>query len=51
MPKVSLYKMDGTEAGQIELSDAVFGAEVNKRLCTRLWWRSWLHGVRARTAP
>ena len=30
MPKVSLYKMDGTEAGQIELSDAVFGAEVNE---------------------
>jgi large subunit ribosomal protein L4 len=30
MPKVSLYKMDGTEAGQIELSEAVFGAEVNE---------------------
>jgi large subunit ribosomal protein L4 len=30
MPKVSLYKTDGTEAGQIELSDAVFGAEVNE---------------------
>ena len=30
MPKVSLYKTDGTEAGQIELSDVVFGAEVNE---------------------
>jgi large subunit ribosomal protein L4 len=30
MPKVSLYKKDGTEAGQIELNDAVFGAEVNE---------------------
>ncbi len=30
MPKVSLYKKDGTEAGQIELSEAVFGAEVNE---------------------
>ncbi len=30
MPKVSLYKKDGTEAGQIELNDVVFGAEVNE---------------------
>lgn len=30
MPKVSLYKKDGTKAGQIELNDAVFGAEVNE---------------------
>ena len=30
MPKVSLYKKDGTEAGQIELNDAVFGAAINE---------------------
>ena len=30
MPKVSLYKKDGSEAGQIELNEAVFGAEVNE---------------------
>ncbi len=30
MPQVSLYKKDGTQAGQIELSEAVFGAEVNE---------------------
>lgn len=29
MPKVALYKMDGTTAGDIQLSDAVFGADVN----------------------
>lgn len=30
MPKAVLYKMDGSTAGEIELSDAVFGQEVNK---------------------
>ncbi len=30
MPKVSVYKTDGSEAGQIELSDDVFGAKVNE---------------------
>ncbi len=29
MPKVSLYNMDGTEAGKIELSDGIFGIDVN----------------------
>lgn len=29
MPKVAMYKMDGTQAGEIELSDAVFGIEPN----------------------
>lgn len=29
MPKVDLYKMDGSQAGTIELSDVVFGQEVN----------------------
>ena len=30
MPKTDLYKMDGSKAGEITLSDAVFGQEVNK---------------------
>lgn len=30
MPKVSVYKTDGTEAGNITLSDDVFGVEVNE---------------------
>ena len=30
MPKVNLYKMDGSVAGEIELSDAIFGQKINK---------------------
>lgn len=30
MPNVSVYKTDGTQAGTIELSDAVFGIEINE---------------------
>ena len=30
MPKLDLYKMDGTVAGKIELSDEVFGVEINQ---------------------
>lgn len=30
MPKVDLYNMDGKVVGDIELSDNIFGAEVNK---------------------
>jgi len=29
MAKVAVYKMDGTQNGEIELNDSVFGAEVN----------------------
>lgn len=29
MPKVTLYKQDGTQAGDIELADAIFGIEPN----------------------
>jgi large subunit ribosomal protein L4 len=32
MPKVALYHMDGSVAGDIELTDEVFGAEINKEL-------------------
>ncbi len=30
MPRTDVYKMDGSRAGEITLSDAVFGQEVNK---------------------
>lgn len=30
MPKVSLYKTDGTETGTIDLKDEIFGVEVNE---------------------
>ncbi|MBR5218549.1 MAG: 50S ribosomal protein L4 [Clostridia bacterium] len=29
MPKTALYKMDGSKAGEIELSESIFGQEVN----------------------
>lgn len=32
MPSVKVYKMDGTEAGTMELSEKVFGAEYNEAL-------------------
>ena len=32
MAKVSVYNMDGKEVGTTELSDAVFGVEVNEHL-------------------
>ena len=32
MAKVSVYNIDGQEAGSIELNDAVFGVEVNEHL-------------------
>ena len=32
MPKINVYKMDGTQAGTIDLSDKVFGAEYNEPL-------------------
>ena len=32
MPKVTMLKTDGTQAGEIELSEVVFGAEVNESL-------------------
>ncbi len=30
MPKVAVYKTDGTEAGKINLKDEVFGVKVNE---------------------
>jgi large subunit ribosomal protein L4 len=32
MPKVALYKQDGTSAGEIELSESVFGIEPNQHV-------------------
>ena len=32
MPSVKVYKMDGSEAGTIDLSEKVFGAEYNEAL-------------------
>lgn len=32
MPKVVLYKQDGTEAGDVELNDSVFGIEPNEHV-------------------
>ncbi len=30
MPKIALFKQDGTQAGEVTLSDAIFGIEPNK---------------------
>lgn len=30
MAKVALYNMEGTKTGDMEVSDAIFAAEVNK---------------------
>ena len=32
MPNIKVYKMDGTEAGTMKLSDKVFGVEYNEPL-------------------
>ena len=32
MPSIKVYKMDGKEAGTIDLSEKVFGAEYNEPL-------------------
>ena len=32
MPNIKVYKMDGKEAGTIDLSEKVFGAEYNEAL-------------------
>ena len=32
MPSVKVYKMDGSEAGEMQLSDKIFGAEYNEPL-------------------
>ena len=32
MPSIKVYKMDGTEAGTMELSEKVFGAEYREEL-------------------
>ena len=32
MPSIKVYKMDGSEAGEMQLSDKIFGAEYNEPL-------------------
>lgn len=32
MPKVAVFNMEGTQVGEIELNEAIFGAEVNQEL-------------------
>jgi len=32
MPKIDVFEFSGAKAGEMELSDAVFGAEVNEAL-------------------
>ena len=55
MPKVALFKQDGTEAGNIELNDAVFGIEPNGHavrevvLMQRAAKRQGTHAVKNRT--
>lgn len=32
MPKVPVYNMEGSQVGEIDLNDAIFGTEVNEPL-------------------
>lgn len=32
MPKIALFKQDGSQAGEIELNDSVFGIEPNEHV-------------------
>lgn len=56
MPKVTLYKQDGTHAGEIELNDAVFGIEPNEGvifdtvIMQRASLRQGTHAVKNRSA-
>lgn len=56
MPKVSLFKQDGTNAGEIELNDAVFGIEPNEGIIfdavimQRASLRQGTHAVKNRSA-
>lgn len=56
MPKVTLYKQDGSENGHIELNDAIFGIEPNKNvvfeavIMQRASLRQGTHAVKNRSA-
>lgn len=56
MPKVVLYKQDGTEAGDVELNDSVFGIEPNEHVIhevvvmQRAAKRQGTHAVKNRSA-
>ena len=32
MPKVSVYNVDGSQVGEVELNDAIFGIEPNQHV-------------------
>ena len=51
MPKVSVYNLEGQAVGEMELSDAVFGAPVTKRCCIRRSSCIWPTSARARRPP
>jgi len=40
MPSIKVYKMDGSEAGTMKLSDKVFGAEYNEAPYRHFQWLS-----------
>lgn len=56
MPKVALYKQDGSQVGDFELNDAVFGIEPNKHVLSeavimqRASMRQGTHAVKNRSA-
>src|SRR6201993_2434936 len=49
MPVVDVVNLDGKKVGQVELADAVFGAEINKNLLHEAS-RWYLRGLRSGTA-
>ncbi|MBG9980652.1 50S ribosomal protein L4 [Facklamia sp. DSM 111018] len=56
MPKVTLFKQDGTQAGEVELNEAVFGIEPNEAvvfeavMMQRASLRQGTHAVKNRSA-
>ena len=56
MPKVTLFKQDGSQAGEVELNEAVFGVEPNEAVIfdavvmQRASMRQGTHAVRNRSA-
>ncbi len=55
MPKVALFKQDGSQAGEIELNESVFGIEPNEHVLTEAYimqrasLRQGTHAVKNRT--
>ena len=51
MPKAILVNMAGTQVGEVELSEAVFGIEPNQTVVTRWSRTTWPTAGRAPRAP